>query len=257
MHAESQEQTGATSTFRRLLGRWSDRPRAGAVTDSEQLPVVTLDGPSGSGKGTVGQVLAARLGWHFLDSGALYRLVGLAAYEAGVPLDNGPRLARLAHDMRVEFRANPGGLAQVFLEGEDVGDRLRTEEAGDRASRVAALPAVRQALLGKQRAFLRLPGLVADGRDMGTTVFPDAVLKVFVTASVEKRAERRYKQLKEKGFDVNLARLLEEIRERDARDAARSASPLRPAADAQVLDTSDLSISEVVDRIEGLLHERR
>lgn len=219
--------------------------------------MVTLDGPSGSGKGTVGQVLAARLGWHFLDSGALYRLVGHVAHEAAVPLDDGPNLARLAREMQVEFRPDPGGVAQVFVDGVNVGNRLRTEEAGDRASRVAAVPAVREALLGKQRAFRRPPGLVADGRDMGTTVFADAVLKVFVTASAEKRAERRYKQLKEKGFDVNLARLLEEIRERDARDAARSVSPLRPAADAQVLDTSDLSISEVVDRIEGLLHERR
>lgn len=227
------------------------------MTDTSQTPVVTLDGPSGSGKGTVGQVLAARLGWHFLDSGALYRLVGLVAHEAGVPLDDGPGLARLARAMQVEFQPDPGGVARVLLDGKDVGDRLRTEEAGDRASRVAAVPEVRAALLAKQRAFRVPPGLVADGRDMGTTVFPDALLKVFVTASAEKRAERRYKQLKEKGFDVNLARLLEEIRERDARDAARAVSPLRPAADAQVLDTSDLSISEVVDRIEGLLHERR
>jgi cytidylate kinase len=219
--------------------------------------VVTLDGPSGSGKGTVGQVLAARLGWHFLDSGALYRLVGLAAHRAGVPLEDASRLARVAQEMQVEFRADPVSTTQVFLDGTDAGDALRTEEAGDRASRVAAVPEVRQALLAKQRAFRRPPGLVADGRDMGTTVFPDALLKVFITARPEKRAERRYKQLKEKGFDVNLARLLEEIRERDARDAARPVSPLRPAADAQVLDTSDLSISEVVDRIEGLLHERR
>ncbi|BAU48622.1 cytidylate kinase [Sulfurifustis variabilis] len=225
-------------------------PRASA-------PVVTLDGPSGSGKGTVGQVLAARLGWYFLDSGALYRLVGLLAHETAVRLDDGPQLARLAQEMHVDFGVNPAGTPRVVLNGVDVGDRLRTEEAGDRASRVAAVPEVRQALLEKQRAFRRPPGLVADGRDMGTTVFPDALLKVFVTASAEQRAERRYKQLKEKGFDVNLARLLEEIRERDARDAARAVSPLRPAADAQVLDTSDLSISEVVDRIEGLLHERR
>lgn len=221
-----------------------------------KIPVVAVDGPSGSGKGTVGQLLANRLGWHFLDSGALYRVVGLAARQAGIDLDDRERLAEVARELDVTFRARADGSAAVWLAGRDVSDVLRTEESGAAASRVAAVPAVRQALLDKQRELRRPPGLVADGRDMGTTVFPDAIVKVFLTASPEVRAERRYKQLKVKGFDVNLPRLLDEIRERDASDAARAASPLKPAADAQLLDTSDLSISEVVDRIESLLRQR-
>lgn len=221
-----------------------------------KIPVVAVDGPSGVGKGTVGQLLANRLGWHFLDSGALYRVVGLAARQAGVDPEDRERLAEVARDIDVTFRARADGSAAVWLAGQDVSDALRTEESGAAASRVAAIPAVRQALLHKQRELRRPPGLVADGRDMGTTVFPDAIVKVFLTASPEVRAERRYKQLKVKGFDVNLPRLLDEIRERDARDAARAASPLKPAADAQLLDTSDLSISEVVDRIESLLRQR-
>ena len=223
---------------------------------SVPAPVIALDGPSGSGKGTVGQLLAARLGWHFLDSGALYRALALAAQAAGIDLGDSAALAALAGKTRIDFVPRPGAAAQVFLDGCDVGERLRTESAGEGASRVAALPAVRQALLQKQHALRRPPGLVADGRDMGTTVFPDAALKVFLTATPEVRAERRYKQLKEKGFDVTLARLLDEIRERDARDAKRAASPLKPAADAYILDTSHLGITEVVDRIEGWLHER-
>lgn len=223
----------------------------------DRSPVITLDGPGGSGKGTIGQTLAMRLSWRFLDSGALYRLVGLAGHRRGVDLADAPRVAEVARTLEVEFLAGPDGTARIRLDGTDVTDALRTEEAGDRASRVAAVPAVREALLEKQRSFRRPPGLVADGRDMGTTVFPDALLKIFLTASPEVRAERRYKQLKEKGFNVNLARLLEEIRERDARDASRSASPLKPAADAYILDTSDLSISEVVEHIERLLRQRR
>jgi len=226
------------------------------MTDRSQVPVVALDGPSGSGKGTVGQQLAAKLGWHFLDSGALYRVLALAAQQTGVPLTDEPRLAELAVRMQVQFVARPDQLVQVILDGRDVGDQLRTEAAGEGASRVAVLPAVRKALLHKQHALRRPPGLVADGRDMGTTVFPDAILKVYLQASAEVRAERRYKQLKEKGFDVNLPRLLHEIRERDARDAGRTASPLKPAADAYILDTSPLGISEVVERIERWLHER-
>ncbi|MBI3899081.1 MAG: (d)CMP kinase [Gammaproteobacteria bacterium] len=222
----------------------------------EHTPVITVDGPSGSGKGTVCQILATRLGWHFLDSGALYRLVGLAANRAGVDLADEPVVAQLALSLDVEFLPRADGAPEILLQGEEVGDDLRTESSGAAASRVAALPSVRKALLHKQHALRRPPGLVADGRDMGTTVFPDALIKVFLTASAEVRAERRYKQLKEKGFDVNLRRLLDEIRERDARDAAREASPLKPAADAHILDTSDLSISEVVDRIESLLHKR-
>jgi CMP/dCMP kinase len=223
----------------------------------QSAPVLTVDGPSGSGKGTIGQVLAARLGWHFLDSGALYRLVGLAARRQRIDLTDTAALAKLAESLDVAFIPCADAAPTILLAGQDVSDVLRTEESGAAASRVAALPAVRIALLHKQHALRRPPGLVADGRDMGTTVFPDALLKVFLTASADVRAERRYKQLKQKGFDVNLRRLLDEIRERDARDAAREASPLKPAADAHILDTSDLSISDVVDRIEGLLRQQR
>ena len=226
------------------------------MTVAEKAPVIAIDGPSGSGKGTVGQQLAVRLGWHFLDSGALYRVLALAAGQRGIALDQAAQLATLGQAINVAFVARGEQPVQVLLDGRNVGDALRTEAAGEGASRVAALPPVRKALLHKQHAFRQPPGLVADGRDMGTTVFPDAILKVYLQASAEVRAERRYKQLKEKGFDVNLPRLLHEIRERDARDAGRTASPLKPAADAYILDTSPLGISEVVERIEHWLHER-
>jgi cytidylate kinase len=203
----------------------------------------------------VGLILARRLGWHFLDSGALYRVLGVAAERAGQDIHDSQAMASLAQSMTVEFEAERDAV-RVLLNGRDVGDTLRTEDAGRRASVLAAQPAVRAALLDKQRAFRRPPGLVADGRDMGTTVFPDAVLKVFLTASPEARAERRYKQLKDKGFGVNLPRLLDEIRERDARDAGRSASPLKPAEDAYSLDTTSLSIPQVIERIADLLRER-
>ena len=222
------------------------------------VPVLALDGPSGSGKGTVGQILAQRLGWHFLDSGALYRTLGVAAERARVDLEDKPGLARLARDMNLRFvPRSSGDTVDVVLDGVDVGGRLRTEESGRRASILAAIPEVRQALLQKQHSFRQPPGLVADGRDMGSTVFPDAILKIYLTASPEVRAERRYKQLKEKGFDANLQRLLDEIRERDARDAGREASPLKPAENAYILDTSQLDISGVVERIYGLLQERQ
>jgi cytidylate kinase len=203
----------------------------------------------------VGLILAKRLGWHFLDSGALYRVLGVAAERAAQDIHDSQAMASLAQSMTVEFEAERDAV-RVLLNGRDVGDTLRTEDAGRRASVLAAQPAVRAALLNKQRAFRRPPGLVADGRDMGTTVFPDAVLKVFLTASPEARAERRYKQLKDKGFGVNLPRLLDEIRERDARDAGRSASPLKPAEDAYSLDTTSLSIPQVIERIADLLRER-
>jgi cytidylate kinase len=226
--------------------------------NNELPPVLAIDGPSGSGKGTIGQLVAQRLGWRFLDSGALYRIVGHAAAEAGMDLADEAAVVRAAETMTVEFVPQAvGEPVRVILNGRDVGDVLRTEEGGRRASVVAAHPRVREVLLEKQRSFRQLPGLVADGRDMGTTVFPDAVLKIFLTASAQARAERRYKQLKEKGFDANLARLLDEIRERDERDAARAASPLKPAPDACILDSSPLSISEVVERILALLQTRR
>jgi CMP/dCMP kinase len=224
---------------------------------STDVPVVTIDGPSGSGKGTIGQILALRLGWHFLDSGALYRAVGYLAFRQGLESEDVDRLATLALDIEVAFRIVPDQPATVLLNGADIGDGLRTEEAGAMASKVAAIPAVRAALLNKQRVFRRPPGLVADGRDMGTAVFPDAILKVFLTASADVRAERRYKQLKDKGFDANLSRLLGEIRDRDARDAARTVSPLKPATDAVILDSSTLSIPEVVEQIARLFAVRQ
>ncbi len=222
---------------------------------SDRVPVLAIDGPSSSGKGTVGRRIAAHLGWHFLESGALYRALALAARRAGVPVGDAGRLAELARALNVRFEPNAEG-GGVLLAGADVSAELVSEDIGHLASQVATVPAVRRALLGKQHAQRRPPGLVADGRDMGTVVFPDAILKIFLTASPEARAERRHKQLKDKGFDVNLARLAEEIRARDARDAERAASPLKPADDACIVDTSSLTVDEVVHRILALLRER-
>ncbi|MHB8453149.1 MAG: (d)CMP kinase [Acidiferrobacterales bacterium] len=223
----------------------------------ENAPILTIDGPSGSGKGTISQILAARLGWNYLDSGALYRIIGLAAVKKGVDLDDASNLARLAGSVDIRFELEPDGRpARAWLNGDNVSDILRTEETGKLASRVAVHVPLRAALLEKQRDFCRAPGLVADGRDMGTTVFPAALLKVFLTASPEVRADRRHKQLKEKGLDVTLPRLLGEIRERDARDAERQASPLKPAADAEILDTSSMTITEVTNTIFRRLQQR-
>jgi len=220
------------------------------VSVAADVPVLTVDGPSGSGKGTVSRRVAARLGWHFLDSGALYRVLGLAARARGVPLENAEALAALSAVLDVRFvGGGAGDEPQVLLEGRDVSRDLRSETAGADASRVAALPPVRAALLDRQRAFRRPPGLVADGRDMGTVVFPDAIAKVFLDASVEERAGRRYKQLKEKGMRASLPELLKEVAERDARDRGRNASPLRAAGDAVVIDTTSLSVEAVVDRV--------
>lgn len=215
-----------------------------------ELPVViTIDGPSGSGKGTLAQLLARQLGWHLLDSGALYRLVALAAANHRVALDNEASLAVLAGHLDVQFRNSGEGGVSVVLEGEDVTDVLRTEETGAGASRVAAFPGVRSALLERQRAFREAPGLVADGRDMGTVVFPDAPLKVFLTASAEERANRRYQQLKAKGGSVSLADLLEDIRARDERDTQRAVAPLRAATDAIVIDSTGMSIQDVFAQV--------
>ncbi len=209
------------------------------------VPVITVDGPSGVGKGTISHLLARRLNWHFLDSGALYRLTALAALRHGVALEDEPAVAALAAALDVEFLAEEAGNTRILLEKQDVTDEIRTEAAGNNASKVAALPAVREALLQRQRDFASPPGLIADGRDMGTTVFPLAEVKFFLTASPRVRAERRYKQLKEKGFDANLDSLIEEIEQRDERDRSRTVSPLRPADDAITIDTSTKGIEEV------------
>ncbi|MBS7660950.1 (d)CMP kinase [Pseudomonas lalucatii] len=217
---------------------------------SAVAPVIAIDGPSGSGKGTVAGLLARQLGWSLLDSGALYRLLAFAAGNHGVDLTNEEAMKVLAAHLDVQFNAATDDQGQrIILEGEDVTDLIRNEQIGAGASQVASLPAVREALLQRQRAFQELPGLVADGRDMGTVVFPDAPLKIFLTASAEERARRRYLQLKAKGDDVNLASLLDEIRARDERDTQRAVAPLKPAADAIQLDSTELSIEQVLERI--------
>jgi cytidylate kinase len=215
---------------------------------TDNIPVLTIDGPSGSGKGTISRLVAQRLGWHYLDSGALYRAVGVAAGWAAIDLDDHAALVRRTFDTRIEFREGADEL-RVLVNGQDATDELRTETAGAAASAIAAIPEVRTALKDRQRDFRRPPGLVADGRDMGTVIFPDAAYKVFLTASAEERAERRYKQLMEKGVSVTLSGLLREILARDARDAQRAVAPLRPADDAVRIDTTGLGIETVVERV--------
>ena len=212
-------------------------------------PVVTIDGPSGAGKGTVSRLLAHRSGWHLLDSGALYRLVAHAGTLAGLAPDDIAGHARLAGQMQVVFAADPLGQERIVLDGREVSAALRSEGAGAGASRVAVWPAVRAALLDRQRGFAQPPGLVADGRDMGTVVFPHAALKIFLTASPAERARRRYNQLKEKDSGVSLAALSLEIAERDRRDSTRSVAPLVPAGDAIVLDSTAMNAAEVADEI--------
>lgn len=212
-------------------------------------PVITIDGASGTGKGTISQLLATRLKWKFLDSGALYRVLALAAQKHGVALDNEKGLDVLAEHLDVQFIAQSNLASKVILEGEDVTDVIRAEKMGNAASIIAALPAVRAALLSRQRAFREAPGLVADGRDMGTVIFPDAELKIFLVASPEERAMRRYNQLKEKGINVTLSDLIDDLRERDKRDQERVIAPLKPADDAVIVDTDCLSIEQVVERI--------
>jgi cytidylate kinase len=220
------------------------------------VPVLAIDGPSGSGKGTVSRILAARLGWHLLDSGALYRLVALAGIDRGLDPEDSAAHAEVAGAMDVSFGVDPSGGELVRLEGRDVTGRIREEQAGQGASRVAAWPAVREALLERQRRFARPPGLVADGRDMGTVVFPGAILKVYLTASADERAARRHKQLKDKGSAVSLAALSREIAERDLRDSTRAVAPLRPAEDALILDSTGLSVATVVERVLDLGRQR-
>ncbi len=213
------------------------------------VPVIAIDGPSGSGKGTIARLLAERLGWQLLDSGAMYRVLGLAATRRDMALDDERALTELAQDLDVSFEVDEAGEQRVVLDGDDVSTAIRTEEAGNAASKVAVLPAVRKALLERQRAFRRAPGLVADGRDMGTVVFPDAPCKIYLTASVEERARRRYNQLNQQGLGGNLSALLKDIAERDRRDSSRSVAPLRPAEDATILDTTGIAVDEVLERV--------
>jgi cytidylate kinase len=213
-------------------------------------PVIAVDGPAASGKGTVASGVARALDFHYLDSGSLYRLVALVALRAGTPLADAAALARLASGLDVSFQDG-----SIVLAGQDVTDAIRQEDVSAAASQVAVHPGVRTALFERQRAFRRPPGLVADGRDMGTVVFPDALVKVFVTASPEERARRRYKQLIAKGISVTMESLLRDIRERDARDAGRAAAPLKPATDAAILDTTDLTIEAAIGRVLGLYRD--
>ena len=226
------------------------------MSPTEEIPVVTVDGPSGAGKGTITQMLARRLGWHLLDSGALYRLTALSAERTAVDFEDEAALAQAAAALDVRFEPTPPGEpARVILAGEDVTAEIRTERCGENASRVAVLPAVRSALLQLQRDFRKAPGLVADGRDMGTVVFPDAPCKVFLTASARERAQRRYRQLLEAGASVNMDGLLKEIQARDERDTKRAAAPLKPAEDAHVVDTTGLGIDQVLERVMAVVRQ--
>ena len=223
---------------------------------TNEIPVITIDGPGGSGKGTLSRLLAKRLGWHWLDSGAIYRLTALAALRHGVDLDDVPALVEQARNLNVRFGESDDGEASIYLDGEEVSAELRTEQSGEAASKIAACPEVREALLQRQRDFRQPPGLVADGRDMGTVVFPDARLKLFLTASIEERAQRRYKQLKAQGFDISIDALFREISARDDRDMNRPVSPLRPADDAVVIDCSEMSIDEMLETALKLAEEK-
>ncbi len=215
----------------------------------DKVPVITIDGPSGAGKGTAARLVAEQLGWHLLDSGAIYRVLAVATQYHHLSVEEEEPLIPIAAHLDVQFEISADGESKVILEGEDVTDHIRTEEVGAIASKVAAFPRVREALLRRQRAFRVAPGLVADGRDMGTVVFTDAQVKVFLTASAEERALRRFNQLKEKGFDVKITRLLDDIRQRDERDRNRKVAPLVPAEGALNLDSTELSIDEVVSKI--------
>ena len=218
------------------------------------IPVITIDGPSGSGKGTVAVRLAEKLGFTLLDSGALYRSVGIAALRGGIDLRDHQQIAELARHLNIEFGVSSPD--SVWLDGEDVSLEIRTDIGSELASQIGAIPAAREALYERQLAFRKAPGLVADGRDMGTVVFQDAIIKIYLTARPEERAQRRYKQLIDKGIDASLPDLLRDLKERDARDSERPISPLKPAKDAVVLDTTDLHIDQVVEKVLDLVSER-
>jgi cytidylate kinase len=219
------------------------------------VPVITIDGPSGSGKGTISQYLATKLGWHHLDSGALYRLLAYAAVQQALPLDDAAVLVQLAARLSDSYQLPTADNPAIMLDGVDVGQALRTEKCAEAASKTAALPAVREALLVWQRHYRQPPGLIADGRDMGTVVFPDAMLKLFLTARPEVRAMRRYNQLKNKGINVNLEELLREVEARDQRDASRQASPLMPAGDAMIVDNSDQDEARTLQQVLQAVHD--
>ena len=224
------------------------------MANDRVVPVLTIDGPSGSGKGTISRKAADALGWHMLDSGALYRSIGFAASMEGLDLSDTDAVTRCAQSTKISFRdPKDGGETRVIVNGHDATDEIRTETCGAAASAIAAIPSVRTALLDKQRSFRKAPGLVADGRDMGTVIFPDAHFKVFLTASAEERAKRRYKQLKEKGLGVTLAALLREIQARDVRDAERPVAPLKPAEGATLIDSTGMPIDAVVALVLGLV----
>ena len=218
------------------------------------IPVLTIDGPSGVGKGTVARLVAQTQGWHLLDSGAIYRAFALAVDAKGIDTTNEPALVEVAESLDLEFRAEPGSeLVSVYLDGKEVSDVLRTEQTGEMASKIASIGAVRAALLKRQQDFAQAPGLVADGRDMGTVVFPDAPFKVYLTASAQERANRRLKQLQEAGHEGIISQILAEVEARDQRDSSRKHSPLKPAEDALVIDTTDLSIDEVITQVMELV----
>lgn len=224
----------------------------------KKIPVLTIDGPSGSGKGTITARVADALGWHLLDSGALYRAVGYAASMAGLDLSDTEAVTRSAETTKITFRdPKDGGETRVYVNSHDATAEIRTETCGAAASAIAAIPSVRTALFEKQRSFRKAPGLVADGRDMGTVIFPDAETKVFLTASAEERAKRRYKQLKDKGLSVTLSSLLREIEARDVRDAGRAVAPLKPAADAVLIDSTGMPIDEVVAKVLSLVRKNK
>lgn len=222
----------------------------------ETIPVITLDGPSGTGKGTLCHLLAKHLHWNMLDSGAIYRVLAYAARKNKLELNDVLQLTRLAHSLNLQFKSSDDNSSQVILDKEDISRDIRSEQCGQDASKIAAIPEIRQALLERQRNFAQAPGLVTDGRDMGTVVFPKAFLKIFLYANEEERANRRYLQLKEKGNDVSLAQVVEELAKRDTRDTARTHAPLKPAEDAVQIDTTRLSIVQVFNTVLNLIDER-